>query len=865
MKKYRPFILTTIIALFLGFITDFQVIKSNQNKYIKEIQQAAKTLAAVVNEDGVAMLEGNSNDLISTDYIQLKKQLTRVLNENILYRYIYIMRKINGNVIFLVDNQSVKNSQNGGDTSLANPGEIYTDTTTGLMNVFRTGTPTVTGPELDKWGNFYSGLAPILDPKTGKTIAVIGVDVLQSDWNSKDLPTHIYIFTITLLIVFLLFLIFRYFSHINAHKDALFHSEQRFKDIAELSGDWIWEVDLMGNYTYCSNKISNILGLKAEDVIGTSAFSYIHNDDIQRCKNYFNDITYKKENLVGLIHKCINRDQSICVIESNGAPIFDELGNMVGYRGFDKNISEKALYEAKLLEAKQAAENSNKAKSDFLANMSHEIRTPINGILGMTELSLLTHLSDVQREYLESIQFSAYSLLDVINDILDFSKIEAGKLDIEEIVFDLREMVENTIPIISSKCLEKEIELLCNIDPHLPKSIISDPLRIKQILINLLSNAIKFTEKGEILVSVWVKDISNESFVFLSVSDTGIGILEEKQAKIFDSFIQSDTSTTRKYGGTGLGLTISKNLASLMGGEIQLESEPNKGSKFTLCLPLKTSIDTDDFSPNIPLKHVLVVDDNSTNLKIIHEMLNWFGVKNTTVNSPKKALEFIQNNIDEIDTLIIDHQMPEMDGLELADYIRTNIHFDRAPYIMMFSSSNRESALSKNNHSSIQYFITKPVKMKDLHAILQKISGKDIALKAETISENLPEFVIEGDQTILVAEDNPINMKIIREILKMGGYNVISAVNGEEAIAKFELTKPDLIFMDIHMPLIDGLQATLKIREMIDFKQVPIIAITADAMKGDKERCLEVGMNDYIAKPFKQKEIFAMLKKYLKK
>lgn len=864
LKQYG-FIAGFVGIVIFGIFVDIQITNINSNLYKKDIEQTAKTIAAAINYERVLNLKGDSSDLLSTDYKRLKEQLTKIINQNPLFRFVYIMRIKNHKVCFFVDTESENNKIIDKESSLATPGEVYLDTTEGLMNVFKTGISTTTGPEKDKWGVFYSGLAPIVNASTGEVVAVLGVDIHENDWKGMNTIHHYFIAIITFFILLFYYFSLRYLKHLKKQKNDIFLSQQRFKDIADISADWIWEVDVNGNYTYCSSKITEILGYQIDEVHGKSAFDYISPKDIARCSQYFTEVASKKKKLVKLIHTCLTKDGVEVVIESNGTPIFDVKGDLVGYRGYDKDISDLIFYENKIIEAKNSAELANKAKSDFLANMSHEIRTPINGILGMTELSLLTRLSDSQREYLESIQFSAYTLLDVINDILDFSKIEAGKLDLEEIVFDLRDLIENTIPIISSKCQEKELELLCHIDPSIPQTVISDPLRIKQILINLLSNAIKFTEEGEILVDVSIGGNEKQPTIILMVKDTGIGISEDKLSKIFDSFIQADTSTTRRYGGSGLGLTISKSLAKLLGGDLYVHSDFGVGSDFRLEIPLKIDLISDEFKGDIPLKHVLVVDDNETNLKIIHEMLNWFGVKNTTVNTPQKAIEFIQQNADEIDTLIIDHQMPDMDGIELADYIRANVRFEKAPYIMMFSSTNRENLLSKVKNSGIQYFITKPVKMRDLQGILHKISGKEILLKPEIFSEKLPDFVVTGDETILVAEDNPINMKIIRQILKMGGYNVIEAVDGMEAIVKFESAKPDLIFMDVHMPILDGFQATTKIRATIQGANLPIIALTADAMKGDRNRCLEVGMDDYIAKPFKQKEIFAMLNKYLKK
>lgn len=865
MMKNKFFWLLTIVIIILGILVDFRIDEYNKQSKESDIIRIANTLSVAVSYEDIEKLDGDSTDLQKANYWRLKEQLTRVLDKNPKYRFIYLMRKINGKVIFLADNQSSENSKLDLDSNLASAGELYEDATKTLISVFEQKETKIEGPEKDRWGVFYSGLAPITNPKTGKLIGVLGVDILEGNWNEKRLFQHLSVWTITLLLLSLLLFLFRYMNRISLHQQAIQASQKRFMDISSLSTDWIWEVDMTGTYSFCSPKIKEILGYEMHEVMGKTAFDFIAAEDLERCREYFIDIIAKKAPLVGLVHFCITKDNRKIVIESNGIPTLDSHGKMTGYRGYDKDITQKLMYENHLLEAKVAAENANKAKSEFLANMSHEIRTPINGIMGMTELALLSRLTDTQREYLESIQYSAYSLLDVINDILDFSKIEAGKLEIEEIAFDVRDMVENTVPIISAKCLEKNVELLCSINPNIPQIIISDSIRLKQVLINLLSNAIKFTQQGEILVTLEVQIIDGISWVVFTVKDTGIGIPASKYSKIFESFSQADSSTTRKYGGSGLGLTISKSLIDLMGGTIWVESTLEKGSLFGFRIPLKTEIETHLIFEPIALKHILVVDDNATNLRIIHEMLNWFGIQNTTINSAKEALTYLKEHPNTIDTIIVDHQMPDMDGVELVDYIRTNIEFERTPYMMMFSSSNRESISNKTGADGVQYYLTKPVRMKDLHAILQNISGKQIQLQNEPIAAKLPEFVVQGEEIILVAEDNPINMKIIRLILKMGGYHVIEAVNGEEAIEKNKLAKPNLIFMDIHMPAMDGLTATTRIRAMETDNRVPIIALTADAMTGDKEKCLEVGMDDYVTKPFKQKEIYAMIVKYLDK
>ncbi len=863
IKRY--FWIFASLIILLGGTIGYKLDRYSQKIKRNDIERVAKTLSVAINYQNIEALKGDSSDIQTPEYKRLKEQLTMVLDKNSEYRFIYLMRIKEGKVIFLLDNQSTQNSIKTLDSSLASVGQIYEDTTTGLMNVFRDHRATVTGPEKDIWGTFYSGLAPVISPKTGELIAVLGVDVLENEWNHNRILSHGFVTLFTLLFIVALYLLLRYINGVKKYQRTINESQKRFKDIANLSTDWIWEVDLKGTYLYCSPKINDILGYQVDEVIGKTAFDFIIPNDINRSKEVFAEIVSKKESLKSYIHTCITKNNQEVVIESNGIAVFDSNDILVGYRGYDKDITEKLRNEKKLLESKEAAEQANRIKSEFLANMSHEIRTPINGIMGMTELALLTRLSEPQRDYLQSIQFSAYSLLDVVNDILDFSKIEAGKLDIEEIAFDLRDTIENTVPIIGAKCLEREIELLCYIDPKLPQTIVGDSVRFKQVLINLLSNAIKFTHQGEILTKVELETQNQKEWIVFTVKDTGIGIEQANLNKIFHSFQQADSGTTRKYGGTGLGLTISKSLVEHMGGQIWVESTLGEGSIFGFKIPLKTEIKTQlKFEP-IPLKHVLVVDDNSTNLNIIHQMLNWFGIHNEICDSPESAITYVQNNKDVIDTIIIDYQMPGMNGSQLIDYLLKTINFKKVPFMMMFSSANRESLFDGITENNVQYYITKPVKMRDLHSILQIISGKQIQVKEEQHFDSSPTNKLTSNLKIMIVEDNPINMKIIRLILNMGGYNPIEANNGNEAVEKYASIKPQLIFMDVHMPDIDGLTATKIIRSMETDTRVPIIALTADAMKGDREKCIDAGMDDYITKPFKQKEIYSMIEKHLTK
>jgi len=535
-----------------------------------------------------------------------------------------------------------------------------------------------------------------------------------------------------------------------------------------------------------------------------------------------------------------------------------------------------AIDRTQMEQQKKDAEAASIAKSEFMANMSHELRTPMNGIIGFTDLVLTTNLQQTQRQYLQNVQKSAYNLLNIINDILDFSKIEAGKLIIDNANFRLDEVIEETIDILSIKAQEKNIELICNIDPQIPSQFFSDPVRIRQILVNLIGNAIKFTLKGEVFITVRqesaVYEKDNKKFIDIAVAvkDTGIGIADEKINSIFESFTQADTSTTRKFGGSGLGLTISKRLAELMDGNLQVESEYGRGSTFTLRLAMEIVSEQPAvaFTPKGALRKVLVVDDNMTNCKLMEDIFSYLHIPCNICYSGAEALQFIEKAAsagEPFDLIITDNQMPEMDGITLVQQIKQTMKVDATPFILMLSSLERTTFQQEAENIGIDKFLSKPVKLGELSNLLLSLFEKSNTQEEQSNKKATSDKLFHGAK-VLVAEDNPLNMLLISEVLLKMGVQVIEAVNGREAIDLLLQHQPAIVFMDVNMPEIDGYLATQKIRRLPSpHSDVPIIALTADAMKEDKELCLKAGMNHFISKPFRLEEIEFIMDSYLKR
>ncbi|MBF0398345.1 MAG: response regulator [Desulfobacterales bacterium] len=652
-------------------------------------------------------------------------------------------------------------------------------------------------------------------------------------------------------------------------------AEKKYRNIFENATEGIFQTTPDGKIITANKAFAIIYGFSStEDLFETvqDIGKQVYVDEEQRKE--FQRIINEEGVIKEFEAKHYRKDRSVIDVSISAHVVYDENKNFQYYEGILEDITQKKQsIEFKI--AKEAAESSNRAKSEFLANMSHEIRTPMNGVIGMTTLLLDTDLTKEQREYADIVRYSSEALLTIINDILDFSKIEAGKIEFETYNFDLRAVVEDVAELMWVKAEEKLIEFSCFIHPDVPSLLQGDSGRIRQILLNLSGNAIKFTSKGSVIIRVTLdKEDDASVLIRFTIIDTGIGIPKDKLDTLFKPFSQTDASITRKYGGTGLGLSISKKLVEMMDGEIGVNSEHGKGSTFYFTARFKkqsTTIDKDAYYSDIGGKRIIVVDDNSVNIEILRAYLEAFGMRVSTAKSGKEALIKFNQAMEEADPYeiaILDYIMPNIDGEGLGLLIKNDLDLKDTKLVML-SSRNQKGEAARMKEIGFSAYLTKPIKRSHLLDSIMMVAGK---VRANTERKPKSIFTVSNllsentkrNLRILVAEDNAVNQKLIMKYLNKMGFNADIVGNGKECLEMLEKVMYDIVLMDVKMPELDGFDATQIIRDpksQILNHNIPIIAMTAHAMKGDREKCIEGGMNDYVSKPIKPNELLEAIER----
>ncbi len=623
-------------------------------------------------------------------------------------------------------------------------------------------------------------------------------------------------------------------------------------------------------YTFLSERLGEIRGLDHDVLLanGQMAFEQIVPEDREKFLTAVLAAGTHREPWQGE-YRIMMPTGELRWIRSQLSPEADlDADGSTVFTGIWQDVTQARHASEDLQRAKEAAEVANRAKSEFLANMSHEIRTPMNGVIGMTELVLDTHLTQEQRGYLQILKSSSDSLLKVINDILDFSKIEAGKLIIEIIPFNLSSMISDTLKSLTVRAQDEGIELICDMDTDMPVAVLGDPGRLRQILVNLLGNAVKFTEHGQVVLRVSVQYRSPQPPLFeFSVQDSGIGVAPDKLQSIFEAFSQEDTSITRRYGGTGLGLSISARLVEALGGQMTVHSEVGHGSRFDFSVPME--INERSIQPAVDVHNMvgikaLAVDDNPVNQMVLLRHLESLGIQVTLAESGQRALAIIQAALSEnchFGMVLLDAHMPELDGFTVGQQIRLLPGYQDVPLLMLSSAGLKGDALHAHA-SGFSAYLSKPFTHDELVMVLVQVLNPGLHIDTELVTRHSAPDICLSVLNILLVEDNVVNQQLALTLLKRRGHQVTVAGDGQIALNLLAQQPFDLVFMDMMMPLMDGLEATRLFRATEQGRRTPIVAMTANAMRGDRERCLAVGMDDYISKPIEVAQLQRVLRNF---
>ena len=872
--------------------------------------------AATLDPEAHSFLTDSSQEG-APEYLEFRASLQKIRDSSSDIHFIYTMRADpNGGIMFVVDAET-------NPEDVAHLGEVYDDPSDLLTRVFATLDEPVVEQDFytDAWGTWLSGYAPFFDPD-GSRAGVLGVDISAEtvmDYKVWLLYLSAGMFILILPVTIVLGVLFgRSISKpitvlkegaermgqgdldvkidiartdeigvlaasfndmaakLRAVHENLNEMIKKYRGIFDNAVEGIFQSTMDGRIITANEALAQMLGYESvESLILSSADPETQAHAFPEDRDALVQALEKDGKVSNLQVRMKRKDGSEFWVEISAKIVRDVVHDTL-IEGMVHDISERVERE-KADKERQAAQAASQAKSEFLANMSHEIRTPLNAVMGLTDLVLRTDLAPNQAEYLKKIKVSSQSLLAVINDILDFSKIEAGRLELESAEFSLYEVLANISEMFAFRAQEKDIEFALSIGKDVPVALVGDSVRLSQVLINLTGNAIKFTEHGEVVVLVEKSEIIEsvgEERVRLkfSVKDSGIGIAPEEVGAIFTSFTQADNSITRKYGGSGLGLAICKQLVELMGGEVSVVSRPGQGSHFSFTAVLRCQPSERQIKPRTPMDlkglRVLVVDDNRTTLDILTEIIVSFNMQADAAVSGEKAIEAISNAEEPYDLVLMDWKMPGMNGIEAARRIKCNPKLDKLPIICMVSAYGREDLIQQTERTFLDAFLHKPVNQSILFDTIMGLFGRKscmlAAIAEDEKDDGLRPYEHLAGARVLLVEDNAINQEVAMEWLGSAGIHVDTADNGRIALEVLAVGRQyDAVLMDVQMPEMDGLEATARIRKTDRFKSLPIIAMTAHALKGDRDRCLEVGMDDYITKPIDPGVLFSTLAKWL--